>query len=109
MQKVPIKRGLFLRPEPSRPWHQIAGPALSPRSFALATLPLDPATADRIRRANLKVWNDVALIGPEDTPITLVGDRFPNARRLNRELQRAILAAERSSAQAAAAIPERQQ
>jgi hypothetical protein len=94
------KTGTFLRPRSGRPWPQIAGPALSPRSFSLATLPLDPALADRIRRANLKVRNDAALIGPENAPITLVGDRFPSARRLNREFQLAILAAEQPSAQA---------
>jgi hypothetical protein len=63
-----------------RPWRKIAGPELSPRSFALATLPLDRATTARIARANAKA----VLIGPNDEPINLLGGyRFPKAPTLD--------------------------
>jgi hypothetical protein len=61
-------------------WRVIAGPQLSPAALRLATLPLDPATEARVHRANARVWDEAAIIGPKDAPINLIGGyRFPNA------------------------------
>jgi hypothetical protein len=61
-------------------WRVIAGPQLSPTALRLATLPIDPATEARVRRANARVWEEAAIVGPKDVPINLIGGyRFPNA------------------------------
>jgi hypothetical protein len=66
-------------------WRVIAGSQLSPTALRLATLPLDPATEARVRRANARVWDEAAIIGPKDAPINLIGGyRFPNAPTLPR-------------------------
>jgi hypothetical protein len=78
-----------------RPWRQIAGPKLSDREFALATLPLDQKTADRADRANAKASADAAIIGPKDAPINLLGGyRFPRAPKLGPVTRLAILSTE---------------
>ena len=56
--KNPIKPGIKTRLDGGRPWRQIAGPELSARSFALATLPLDPATAKRVAGDNSRYWRE---------------------------------------------------
>jgi hypothetical protein len=57
----------------SRPYRQVAGPELSPTSLRLASLPLDPETAARIRRANERAFLDTAEIPTPSWPVVLVG------------------------------------
>jgi hypothetical protein len=61
-------------------WRVIAGRQLSPKALRLATLPLDPVTEARVCRANARVWDEAAIVGPKDVPINLIGGyHFPNA------------------------------
>jgi hypothetical protein len=69
--ETPIKSGTETR--------VVAG-RISPTALRLASLPLDPATEARIRRANARVWDAAAIIGPNNAPINLIGGyRFANA------------------------------
>jgi len=69
--ETPIKSGTETR--------VVAG-RISPTALRLASLPLDPATEARIRRANAHVWDAAAIIGPNNAPINLIGGyRFANA------------------------------
>jgi hypothetical protein len=65
--------GLKTRTKRDRPWRQIAGPQLSPRSFALATLPLDSETAARVRRANEQAAINTTPIAGAGWPIIEIG------------------------------------
>jgi hypothetical protein len=65
------KTGLKTGTKVGRPYRQIAGPGLSPISLRLASLPLDPEFAARIRRANGRAH----LIGPKDWSVELIGGR----------------------------------
>jgi hypothetical protein len=91
----PDKIRLETAPQKRSTWRQIAGPALSARSFALAILPIDAATADRIAYTNAKAWGDAAIVGPKHPPINLLGGyRFPSAPRLDPTLRLRILGLE---------------
>jgi hypothetical protein len=93
--KNPIKPGVKTGDVTARPWRQIAGSEMSARTFALATLPLDPATADRADRANAKAWADAAVIELKDAPINLLGGhRFATAPKLDPFIRLAILSIE---------------
>jgi hypothetical protein len=62
-----------------QPYRQRAGPSLLPRAFALATLPIDPATQARVAKGN----RQNVLIGPKDAPVNVLGGyRFPNAPKV---------------------------
>jgi hypothetical protein len=71
--KSPIKPGLKTDTKRGRPVRQIAGPELSPRSFALATLPLDPEIAARVRRANEQAGIDTTPLAGNGWPIVEIG------------------------------------
>ena len=63
------KSGLKTGAKADRPFRLIAGSQLSPRSLALASLPLDPQTAARVRQAN----GCTVTIGRRDWPIDWIG------------------------------------
>jgi hypothetical protein len=65
--------GLKIGSLAGRPYRQIAGPELNPTSLRLASLPLDPDTAARIRRANERVWVDTAEIPTPTWPVVVMG------------------------------------
>ena len=65
--------GLKTGAKPGRAWRVVAGPAAALDPINL-TIPLDPETAVRNRRANHRYQTEAARIGPRDWPIA-VGDR----------------------------------
>jgi hypothetical protein len=73
--KIPAK-GAFLDPQkPDRGWRQIAGPALSPRTFAAATVPDGPGASwegGNIDRLSGK--NGDALAAAAETAIAAAGE-----------------------------------
>jgi hypothetical protein len=62
----------------------VAGPSATLDPVNL-TIPLDPETAARNRRANARYWAEAALIGPRDMPINL-----RRASDLEREIERRL-------------------
>jgi hypothetical protein len=65
--------GLKIGTKSGRGFTQIAGPELTPASLRLASLPLDPKTAVRVRRANAWAWVDTTKIPTPSWPVILVG------------------------------------
>jgi hypothetical protein len=77
-----------------RPFRIVAGPDLSPTSFRLAILPLDPELAARLDRAHASYFEAHAkakraaerraVIKPRHPPVNALGGyRFPNAPRID--------------------------
>jgi len=88
--KTLIKPGLKTGTKDGRPFRIVAGPDLSPASFRLAALPLDPRVAARLDRANAGFLDWLrkskqaaarrALIKRHHPPVNVLGGyRFPNA------------------------------
>jgi hypothetical protein len=88
------KSGLKTGQKSGRPFRIVAGPNLSPTSFRLASLPLDPEFAARLDRAHASYFKAraearravaaAAVIKPRDWPIDLLGGyRVPGARRVD--------------------------
>jgi hypothetical protein len=102
--KTPMKSRGILPPETGRApaWVVVAGPPLSPTAFRLATLPLDPETAARVKRANdpARIRRETAwgrakqpeqIFGPDTPPLNVVGGyRFPDAPRIAEFLPRQV-------------------
>src|SRR5262245_48160906 len=65
--------GLKIGTKPGRGFRQVAGPALSETSLRLASLPLDPQTAARVRRANEQAYVDTTEIPTPSWPAILMG------------------------------------
>jgi hypothetical protein len=81
----PIKSGLKIGTKRGRPFRQIAGPELSPRSFHLATLPLGPETAARVRRVNEQAGIDTTPLAGNGWPAIEIGHgNNPFRRRASR-------------------------
>jgi hypothetical protein len=92
--KNPTKSGIKTAAEPGRPWRQIAGPSLSPRGFALATLPLARELATRLDRKHANYFKSLreaklqaeerALIKDHHPPVNVLGGhRFPDAPKIS--------------------------
>jgi hypothetical protein len=79
--------GLKTRQKAGRPFRVVAGPALSPTSFRLASLPLDPELAARLASARARLRHaatTTAVIKPRDWPVNVLGGhRFPDAPRVD--------------------------
>jgi hypothetical protein len=82
--------GLKIGGSADRPWRVVAGP--TPPAVNLR-IPLDPATATRVRRRNERV--PTVTIGPKDWPVNLVGNAGgDHGRHLDRGLARSIIETE---------------
>jgi hypothetical protein len=84
------KTGLKIGQKADRPFHQVAGPELSPTAFRLATLPVDPELAARLERAHRphvearakakRAAARAALIKRRTPPVNVLGGyQFPRA------------------------------
>lgn len=75
-QRTPVtsarKPGLKTRANPRPTWRVVAGPGADLHPANL-TVPLDPDTAARVRRANERAWVDTTEITTPTWPVILVG------------------------------------
>jgi hypothetical protein len=92
----PVVIGDWRKGGDGQQWRQVAGPSLSPRSFHLATLPIEPSTyAAYLRRANRAPENPSTLFQRHSQPLNLIGGyRFPNAPDIGTDLAVAITTTE---------------
>jgi hypothetical protein len=78
----PIKQGVSAPLNPAARYRIVAGPVLSDRQLALATVGAAAVLAQN-RRVNVRFWDEAALIKRDTAPVNLIGGyRFPGAPQI---------------------------